>query len=66
MADFDILVRRKDLRAAILVLNQLGWTPESEWSNHHAMGFKKTDGGHIDLHWHISHECLTPHATDDF
>ena len=93
MGDFDVLVRRKDLRTAIAVLDRLGWTLESEWPKenipfkkvldrfsespalglpeallpfHHAMGFEKTDGGHIDLHWHISHECLTAHVTDEF
>ena len=93
MGDFDVLVRRKDLRIAIAVLYRLGWTPESEWPKenipfkkvldqlsgspvfelpevllpfHHALGFEDTNGGHIDLHWHLSHECLTSQATDDF
>lgn len=93
MSDFDVLVRREDLRTAIAVLDRLDWTPESEWPKehipfkkvldrfsgrpafelsevllpfHHAIGFENTDGGYIDLHWHISHECLTPHSTDDF
>ncbi len=76
MYDVDILVRARDLDAAIAVLTGAGWVPQSgctplwvRWRavpRRHSWGFDRGTDGRLDLHWHALHGSLGPNADDAF
>ena len=68
MNDIDILVRTKQVPAAMAILKKLGWkpmcrhSPETCIAIRHSIPFVDKDGEQIDLHWHFLWECR--HAND--
>ena len=71
LGDFDLLVRTEQASEAIQMLHKLGWisdlkSPENLIPYFHACAFKNIDGQHLDLHWHILHECCQINADDEF
>ena len=62
MSDADLLVRKKDVRAAVALLCESGWNPwppvssrrfESYFTTKHAAAFRDGEGRELDLHWHL-------------
>ena len=62
MSDADLLVRKKDVRAAVALLHENGWNPwppvssrtfESYLTTKHAAAFRDGEGRELDLHWHV-------------
>lgn len=71
MNDYDLVVKANQVPEALRVLNELGWEAEDEnplqkMSVVHASSFRNAKGQHLDLHWHIMHECCTSSANDVF
>lgn len=75
MGDFDLMVRFKDVSAAIEILTENGW--KSEFPMHgklgqniltytHAMHFKDNSGLDLDFHWHLSPLCVDSAADSSF
>ncbi len=69
MADFDVLVRDRDLEAAIALLAGLEWRPEEDRQLGdilqqrrigHAWQFSFADDQSCDLHWRPVLRCYTP------
>ena len=62
MADADLLVRRRDLRAAADLLRATGWNPwppvsartfDSYVETKHAISLRDVAGRELDLHWYV-------------
>lgn len=58
MDDFDLVVRRRDVRRAAELIMRLGWRlhpeasdPEAHLEFHHAVALRSDGPGEIDLHW---------------
>jgi hypothetical protein len=78
MNDFDLLVRPEHLRASLALLERLGWKPSDEGPQRqptflpnyvkfwHSHGFRDRGGRHLDLHWHVLHQCCYEAADDAF
>ncbi len=71
MNDYDLVVKANQVPEALQILNEQGWEAEDEnplqkMSVVHASAFRNAKGQHLDLHWHIMHECCTPSANDLF
>lgn len=70
MSDFDILVRREDVDAAVQLLGERGWRPlfpvnERSRRVMHAVGFKRGDAT-CDLHWWVLWESRDESANQSF
>lgn len=78
MNDFDLLIKAEQLQAALGVLARCGWTPSHEGPQRqprfmpdyvrywHSHGFTDREGRHLDLHWHVLHQCCNASADDAF
>jgi len=76
MHDFDILVRTNQISRAIDLLGTLGWvsSPPSKLLASQIPYLTRISAGyinpanqqHLDLHWHVLHECCQPEANNDF
>lgn len=75
MGDFDLMVRFKDVAAAMEILTENGW--KSDLPTHGKLRqniLKYTQEGHftdssglvLDLHWHLSPLCVDPAADSAF
>lgn len=71
MNDYDLVVKANQVKEAIEVLAKMGWDGEDEdplqkMKVVHASAFRNAKGQHLDLHWHIMHECCTTAADNAF
>lgn len=66
IGDFDVLVPTQQRAAAEAILAQFGWTPREFVPIYNSRAYENTNGGEIDLHWHLLSECLDANADADF
>jgi hypothetical protein len=68
MADADVLVRPADAAAAGRAMAAAGWISARAWPPLviASTPFRNAAGRELDLHSHVSHECLSPDADDAF
>lgn len=58
MSDLDVLMPRAQLPSILRILKEQQWTaPETDaeilQSHSHAIGVKRAEGGHLDVHWQV-------------
>jgi len=75
MGDFDMMVRFKDVAAAMEILREKGWEEnflmEGKFGRNiliynHAMHFKDSSGLTLDFHWHLLPFCVNRAADSAF
>ncbi|MEX1018197.1 MAG: nucleotidyltransferase family protein, partial [Litorilinea sp.] len=75
MSDFDVLVPKAQVQAAIDVLAARGWHPEDRgldrltptyFSVRHSQGFAGPGEQYLDLHWHVLNTSLDTAVDDQF
>ena len=67
MADFDLLIQRSSVRAAMALLSASGWSgaveaafSDADLNRYHAIGLWESSGTYVDLHWRPAASIATP------
>ncbi len=67
MADFDLLIHRSSVRAAMALLSASGWSgaveaafSDADLNRYHAIDLWESSGTYVDLHWRPAASIATP------
>jgi hypothetical protein len=67
MADFDLLIQRSSVRAAMALLSASGWSgaveaafSDADLNRYHAIDLWESSGTYVDLHWRPAASIATP------